>query len=116
MKTDEFVSLYYVRQELMRMKNARVAIPFQISFSTANRAKKTGGKLISIQKALLAKNQKGKEPLKHDPRVKTEIRTDRKYHSKNNFNVVCQETGNFFEIHYHLITYFQNKEVRPNKY
>lgn len=116
METADFVSIHYVRQELLRMSNAKIAMPFQIAFSTANREKQTGGKLIYLQKALLSKNQHGKKALKNEPLVKTDSRTDPKHQKNNTYNVVCQQTGDFYKLHYHLIIEFQNKEVRPNKY
>ncbi|MDI9870581.1 hypothetical protein [Flectobacillus roseus] len=113
---EQIISLYQVRQSLANKVHARVAVPFSIKFIKCDRNKRTGGEIVHLTSVLLAKNQTGKTEPPSSYFKPTDPKTDPKHHTNNAFNVVCQKTGDFYKIHYHLIVGFENKTVVPNHY
>jgi len=67
--------------------------PFQLKFVTADRSRKTGGKIIELTKC---------------------VKTGTKHNQKNNETIMVKQVinnGHPYPVHIHLITEFNNQKV-----
>jgi hypothetical protein len=88
----------------------KIPVPFSISFCTADLKKKTGGEILTIEKAVLAKNQEG---VKETPAGIVAPATTKKANHWDNEtrNIMLLPSKNIRKVHIRLITKLNGQTV-----
>lgn len=85
--------------------------PFSLQFVTANRSKKTGGRIIDLEQAVLnpAQSNPGGQKAAENGQEKPQKRPN---HAQNNtLNIKILSSGKTRKVHKRLITYFNGEKV-----
>lgn len=93
-----------------------MAVYFSISFRTLNRNSKTGGRLISYEKAKLATKENygdstSFESLRRVPKPRTDIKRNPQHFKNKTRNLVVAPQNKTRKVHINLITEFNGKKV-----